>query len=72
MNARSQEREDELRYLDLSEAEDSRIAAPTEIRPWNWRDRAGVLAVLLLAWLVVTALMLGLRDEWHIIGRIFR
>jgi hypothetical protein len=66
MNARSQEREDEVKYLDLQEAPMLRGGGP------RWRDYAGLGVVIAIAWVFIIAMALGLRDEWHIIGRLFR
>jgi len=72
--ANSQEREDELKYLDLEEDDDPPVyvAAPAERVPWDWRNVGGVAVVTALAWLLLTALVLGLREEWRFIGRLFQ
>jgi hypothetical protein len=67
MNASSQEREDELKYLDLEEAPRALRGGGPRKRDW-----AGLIVVGALAWVVISAIALGLRDEWHIILRLFR
>lgn len=67
MKTLSQEAEDEG---DIEER--VYIGAPPPSRSWRWRDRAGVFLVLIVFIAIAAAVCLGFREEFRIIGRLFR
>lgn len=70
----SQEHEDELKWTDLQEdAEDNGpryFSAPRP--PLGWRDRLAIGTIAAGSVLLMIAVVLGLREEWKIVGRLFQ
>jgi hypothetical protein len=71
MKTASQEREDELKYLDMEDADTQRIYYAAPSAAMSWGDRIGIALIIAGALVIALAIILGLREEFRIIGRIF-
>lgn len=73
MNTASQEHEDELKYLDLHEADELPAAFRSLPRrvPFGWTDLFGLSVVIFAMLLVLAAIGLGFREEWRFLVRCF-
>jgi hypothetical protein len=67
----SQETEDELKYLDLTDGEERQYFAVPRA-PLGWRDRVAIGAIAAASLVLLAAVGLGLREEWRIVGRLFQ
>jgi hypothetical protein len=72
MKAVSQEHEDELKYLDLVDAEDDPRSYTLQAKPMAWGDRLGLAIVVLALLLLSGAFFLGIRDEIRGLVNLFR
>jgi hypothetical protein len=60
----NQEREDEVKYLDLTDAGDEPSRPPL-----RWQDRLWIVAILIVSICCLAAVALGFRDLGYLLAR---